>query len=265
MDRILTKGYQASAAVNPFRFVTHAGDDRVVAQASGVTDKIIGSSDMVGQLTPGQDIDITHIGIGEITLGAGGCTRGDFLTSDANGKAVRAVFQPGSTIYTGGFALESGNAGDVIPYVIAPGFLANEAQSAIVDVTLTTAQIKALFTTPIQVLAAPGANKAYVIRKVTAYMPYNANAYTIGTSGDLKLRYTGAAGAELACLACTGFVDEASSQVRVLAPEAPALAAANLTPVANAAVFATMATANLTVGDSPIKLRIHYEVIDTVL
>jgi hypothetical protein len=55
------------------------------------------------------------------------------------------------------------------------------------QVTLTAAQVQALVTTPIQVVAAPGAGWIVSILSATAYIDYNSVAYTTGA--DIILEY----------------------------------------------------------------------------
>ena len=67
-----------------------------------------------------------------------------------------------------------------------------------VDVTLTTAQVKALFATPVTVVAAPGAGLANVLHSVVAFLDFNTAAYDgIAAGEDFVLKYTNAAGLTL--------------------------------------------------------------------
>lgn len=135
-----------------------------------------------------------------------------------------------------------------------------------IDVTITSAQVLALNATPVQVIAAPGANKAIVIDSLTCYKSAGTAYAAIAAGDDLQLRYTDGSGTILSGIEMTGFADQTTAQTRI----APALSAVGtvrveLTPTANAKVVAYMATGEITTGTSPFKLRIQYRVLDTVL
>jgi hypothetical protein len=84
----LTKNYSAGGAVTKRRIVKWSADATVV-QATAATEKLIG---VAGELSAasGARIDIHRAGIVEVEYG-GEVTRGDPLTSDADGKAVAAT------------------------------------------------------------------------------------------------------------------------------------------------------------------------------
>jgi hypothetical protein len=67
-------------------------------------------------------LDVIMAGEGEVTAG-GNIAFGDPLTSDANGKAVKAVVTSSASVRIAGFANQAAVAGDVFRYTIAPGFL----------------------------------------------------------------------------------------------------------------------------------------------
>jgi hypothetical protein len=59
------------------------------------------------------------------------------------------------------------------------------------EITLTSAQILSLNTTPITLISAPGSGNYIVVHKVVGSIDYNSTPYT---SGDLILQYTGGTG-----------------------------------------------------------------------
>lgn len=125
----------------------------------------------------------------------------------------------------------------------------------VANVTLTSAQILALFGTPVTVLAAPGAGKAYVIRNVYATKAAGTAYAGVATNEDIAIRYTNASGSIAATLEMTGFADStAATQVVGVG--------ANCLPVANAAMVAHMTTADIITGNSDFKLRIEYQILD---
>lgn len=115
----LIKSYVAEAAVAAYRLVKPGTADGNVVQAAAVGDAIIGVSGMVaGDL--GKRVDIIHGDTAEVEFG-GTVTRGDWLTSDANGKAVAAAPAAGTNNNVIGRALVSGVSGDIGLCLIAPG------------------------------------------------------------------------------------------------------------------------------------------------
>lgn len=127
------------------------------------------------------------------------------------------------------------------------------------DVTLTSAQLLALNATPISVLPAPGANKAWVVNRVTAYKPAGTAYAGIAVGEDLALKYTDAAGTAVATIETTGFLDQATAQVRSVKG-----LDTDVAPVANAAVVAHMLTGEIITGNTDLKLRIDARIISTV-
>ncbi len=126
------------------------------------------------------------------------------------------------------------------------------------EVTLTSAQILALNATPVSLLDAPGVGKAWLINRVTAYKPAGTAYAGVATGEDLALKYTNAAGAIAAQIETTGFIDQATAQVRSVKG-----IDTDITPVDNAAIVAHMLTGEVITGDTVIKLRIDARVIDT--
>ncbi|HIC81914.1 MAG TPA: DUF2190 domain-containing protein [Kiloniellaceae bacterium] len=118
---ILIKTYTASGAVTPYRLMAIAANN-AAAVASAVTSTIFGVSKIPanGSVAAGGPVDVALAGVEEVVLG-GAVTAGDPVTSDANGAAVAAAPAAGVNNRIGGFALDSGVAGDIVPMQIAPG------------------------------------------------------------------------------------------------------------------------------------------------
>lgn len=135
----------------------------------------------------------------------------------------------------------------------------NYASGNVYEATLTPAQVLALSATPITVLPAPGANKAYLVERVEVFKAAGTAYAGIATTEDLTLKYTNGSGTVLATVETTGFLDQATAQTRSVRG-----VATDITPVANAPVVAHIPTGEITTGNSPLKLRILAQIIDTV-
>jgi hypothetical protein len=247
----LTKNYTSGAAIAAHRFIKPGSADRYVVQAAAGTDALLGVSDL-GCTAAEDRLDIIHSGIADIVYG-GTVTRGDPLTSDSLGRAIKAREHD----RVGGHALVSGVVGD-----LGEIFLAQSAgtETLRAEVTLTAAQVKTLNATPVALVAAPGSGKALVPTLVTVFMDYGSVAYDgIAAGEDLAVKYTDASGATLATIEATGFLDATADAVRYAFPTTTAA----FTPVANAALVLHMLTGEIATGDSPVKVRVDYKIIDT--
>ena len=85
---LLNKNYDAGRNIAKYRIVKWDDEDAEVAQAAGPEDTPIGVVDRNGG-TSGGRVEVMRIGIAPVEYG-GAVTRGDRLTSDADGKAVKA-------------------------------------------------------------------------------------------------------------------------------------------------------------------------------
>lgn len=122
-----------------------------------------------------------------------------------------------------------------------------------VDVTLTSAQLLALYTTPIDAIAAPAAGIAVVPLSSTQMLDYGGTAYDgIATGEDLVLRYTDASGAIAATIEATGFLDASADAHR----HAVFASLATLTPAAK--LVWHMTTGNIATGNSVLKTRTRF-------
>lgn len=118
--------YTAQGAIPRYRFVTPGTADRTVKVAVGATAPLTGVCHDIN-LVDGERGDIVRDAMPEIEYG-GTVTRGDLLTSDAEGRAI-AVVDPavGATVYYGAIAEVSGVLGDICPTFLATGKLIGPA------------------------------------------------------------------------------------------------------------------------------------------
>lgn len=253
-DPIQIKAYDAGATVNPFRIVKFSSTDRLVIQAAAASDALIGVSGALIATTADR-CDVVRLGLADLEYG-GVVTRGQFLTSDSVGRGIAA--SAGET--TIGRAEVSGVSGDIGMVMVQPsGSIAADAEMT-TDIVVTTGQLLALNAVPKTLLAAPGAGKAIILLDAILFYDYNSAAYAgIAGGEDLEIRHTDGSGQLFATIETTGFLDQTSDQVRHIFP----LAAAQSTPVADAALILCLASGEITTGNSPLKVRVHYKVIDT--
>jgi hypothetical protein len=117
----LIKSYLAGAAIRARRFAVPGSTDTAMIEATSATTLIMGVFEKVDG-AEGDIVDVVHSGMTEIVLG-GTVTRGQPVTSDANGAAVAAAPAAGANARIGGFVQASGVAGDIVPMLVAPGLM----------------------------------------------------------------------------------------------------------------------------------------------
>ena len=144
---------------------------------------------------------------------------------------------------------------------------AEAAQNTIkfVDVTITSAELLALNATPKQILAAPGAAYANVLVDVVAYKAAGTAYAGIEAGEDLSIKYTNSSGLEVAEIETTGFLDQATAQLRYAKSFSAASGISSITPVANAALIMMLLSGEITTGNSDLKLRVYYRTIPATL
>lgn len=131
--------------------------------------------------------------------------------------------------------------------------------------TISSAQVLALFGTPQTVVPAPGAGLAIVPYKVVIHKPAGTAYGGVAVGEDLVLKYTNASGAQVsAAMETTGFLDSASALTMVAGmPNATGSTPGGFLAVANAPVVLHLLVGEVTTGDSPLIVRVWYDVIRT--
>lgn len=112
------KTLDAEGDIAPWRICAHGSADYAAKQAASATDALLGSTDELGKQPNGR-VDVCMGGLPEVEAG-GALAAGDPITSDADGKAVKAD-ATGQRLL--GFAMTGAAAGDIITYQFAPGIL----------------------------------------------------------------------------------------------------------------------------------------------
>ncbi len=121
----LIKTFDAGAAVARHRIVKFGADDDKAVQAAAVGDALIGVSAEL-DIASGERVDVIMSGIAEVEYGDD-VVRGDFLTADADGKAVPAEPAEGVNNSIIGRAGQSGADGDIGSVIIALGVIQGTA------------------------------------------------------------------------------------------------------------------------------------------
>jgi hypothetical protein len=114
----------AEGAITPRRIVKFGAADGGVLQATAVSEALLGVAVGLGSLTTayatGERVDVLLGGTAQVEYG-GTVARGDWLTTDASGRAVTA--NPGAGVNNNviGRAMLSGVVGDWGEVFLAPG------------------------------------------------------------------------------------------------------------------------------------------------
>jgi hypothetical protein len=136
------------------------------------------------------------------------------------------------------------------------------------DHEITTGELLALNATPQQITDGPAATEFIVFDGAWIWYDYNAAAYGgIAAGEDLTITYEGA-GAEVGRCETTGFLDQTADEVRWVPPLAPAIATAagiDGTALLGKHLEIALLTAEITTGDSPLKIRTFYHVVPSTL
>lgn len=133
----------------------------------------------------------------------------------------------------------------------------------VVEISMTAAQFNGMYATPVQVIAAPGANKVIVVDSCVLNMTYGAAQFAAGGAVGLQYGNTAhlAGPAASATEAATDFTGaSASTLFRIGGGLSTGAALATAT---NAAVYISNATQAFTTGDSTFKVWAWYKVIPT--
>ena len=140
-------------------------------------------------------------------------------------------------------------------------------RDALKKTTITSAQLLALNATPQSVVPAAGAGLAIIPKRVAIYKASGTAYGGIAAGEDLVLKYTDGSGAQCSSvIETTGFLDQTTAQTRYAGSiGSTSTTAADITPVANAAVVLHLLVGEITTGDSDLVVWTWYDVIPTVL
>lgn len=128
--------------------------------------------------------------------------------------------------------------------------------------TITAAQMLALNATPVELVAAPAAGFAHVVRRVRLHKPAGTAYATVAVGEDLVVKYTNGSGAQASSvIETTGFLDQATAQFRIAGfPGSTGSTAGDVAPV-SAALVMHLLVGEITAGDSPLHVVIDYDTV----
>ncbi len=132
-----------------------------------------------------------------------------------------------------------------------------DQQVEVIDVTISSAEMLALFTTQKVLVPAPGAGKCIIVESVYSTIDYNSAAYAIAGSDTMNILYSGGS---TVCQLTEAYLEAAAD-----ARQAQRALTTAVTPLVNTAVTAKMSTTNPTTGNSAVKIRVYYRIVDSLL
>lgn len=255
----LTSIAGADLSASQYRFVEQSSAGAVtVCNAAG--EKALGV--VYNDPANGQAATIAYGGIARVVAG-GAITIGNAIATDNQGRAVAAT--TGQTILGEAMSAAS-TAGEIVsvllrPYAASGTVVELNADDRLTEtVTISSAELLALHTTPKTLVAAPGEGSALVFEGATLFLDYATTAYAVDAGDDLTIRYTDGSGATVATIETDPFLATEADALRYVYPATTAAIA----PVANAALVLSLGGAVVT-GDSPLKVQINYRVVPATL
>ena len=115
------KSRVAAGAIAPWSIAAFTGNRNEVAQAAGSSTGLAGITDYLGIGSTESDrmVDLQLTEVADVQAG-GTIAAGDPVTSDANGKAIKALRVPDAEVFCIGIAQGPAVAGDVFGVLVSP-------------------------------------------------------------------------------------------------------------------------------------------------
>lgn len=157
-------------------------------------------------------------------------------------------------------------------------FLVNATQSGkgvdaqalvegVTKTTITSAELLALFATPIEIVAAPAAGFANIFRRMGLYKAAGVAYAGIAAGENLVAAYTDASGLVVSAeIETVGFLDQTTAQMRWVEKKAALTATVGeINPVAAAILVLKLEDAEIITGDSDLIVWCYYDIVPVVL
>lgn len=119
-DPMQVKSFRTGAVIAAYRIVAYPVSGTVVT-ADGATTPLLGCTAEVGADEGGM-ADVAVLGLAEVQFG-GDVDAGDPVTSDAQGRAVKAEPAAGTQAFVLGFAIADAVSGDIAGVTLSPFIL----------------------------------------------------------------------------------------------------------------------------------------------
>jgi hypothetical protein len=116
---LLQKGYTAAIDIAAHKLLKFGAADGTVTLAVDATAAIIGVQSQL-DVEAGDRASAAMVGNIEDVIYGGNVARGDPLTADGTGRAIKATGAAGTLLHCIGFAEVSGVAGDIGTVIISP-------------------------------------------------------------------------------------------------------------------------------------------------
>ncbi len=175
------------------------------------------------------------------------------------GAATGQLISKTAPLVNGNFLQASGTAGLVIDSGIPVGAVAG---ALFAQVSLTAAQFNGMYATPVQLVAAAGANTMIIVDSIAIQMTYVSANYAAG--GVVAAQYDNTANGA----GVHASTDEAAADYFAAASTVfklnPGAVLAPFTTCANKGIFLSNQTQAFTTGDSTFRVKVYYHTISTI-
>lgn len=146
---------------------------------------------------------------------------------------------------------------DQITSAVLTQIQTSEETVKLAKVTITADQIKACFTTPVEIIAAPGVGKVIMIDEVMVMNQPGNNYLNVG--GNHRIRYDGGTTDAVAAVINNLLIAQDDNYIQKI--DGIAMASQSNAAYLNKSIKFLNDTQNMTVGTRPLKLSIRYRVI----
>ncbi len=173
------------------------------------------------------------------------------------GTTTTGALQSVASVGTSGQFLQS--QGAALPQYVTPTELGTSPIKYI-KTSISSAQILSMFTTPILLVPAQGANTLFLVNAFWIELIYNSIAYTGG--GSVNVVWDNTSSVIALSNAATSITGTSSGTIALSVPAAAFMATTN---TINKGLYFTNSTAVFATGNSTANLHLYYSVLSTVI